>query len=217
MKFRENTIDEIIWREVVNKNCYNLPWALQSDDIIIDIGCHIGAFGYACKKAGAGKYIGFDVDAENVNLARQNLADFNDVNIYHLAVWDADNLALGFSGYPTANNGLINTGAGIVVPPTTNKPAVKTISLDTILTPFPKVSILKLDCEGSEIPILKTCQTIWKASFVCGELHTEINKSDPSVLYDILSPHFKRVDVIERSKEYGLYMFFAIESKHATF
>jgi hypothetical protein len=50
-----------------------LPERFSPDDIIIDIGAHIGAFAYACLQRGAGRVIAFEPEPENYALPRLSL------------------------------------------------------------------------------------------------------------------------------------------------
>ena len=51
-KFRKDTLDESIFNQVVNVNEYHLPLAFEPDDIVIDIGAHIGSFAQAVVSRG---------------------------------------------------------------------------------------------------------------------------------------------------------------------
>ena len=48
---------------------------------------------------------------------------------------------------------------------------VKTTSLESILSKFDRVRLLKIDAEGSEHPILLTCNNLEKVEEIVGELH----------------------------------------------
>ncbi|MDQ2731571.1 MAG: FkbM family methyltransferase, partial [Armatimonadota bacterium] len=48
---------------------------------------------------------------------------------------------------------------------------VKSVSLDTILTFTGPVRLLKMDCEGSEFPILLTATKLHLVEEICGEFH----------------------------------------------
>src|SRR5215217_6544055 len=41
---RPDTMDDAIFREVVQGNEYRLPEKIRDDDIVVDIGAHIGSF-----------------------------------------------------------------------------------------------------------------------------------------------------------------------------
>jgi hypothetical protein len=48
---------------------------------------------------------------------------------------------------------------------------VEVVSLDGILEQFERVKLLKLDCEGSEFPILLTSRRLGRVERIVGEIH----------------------------------------------
>ena len=50
---RPETTDSAIFTNVVDDNEYNLPQSFEPDDIVVDIGAHIGGFSYAALERGA--------------------------------------------------------------------------------------------------------------------------------------------------------------------
>ncbi|MFA5291307.1 MAG: FkbM family methyltransferase, partial [Candidatus Paceibacterota bacterium] len=59
---RDGTSDLNIFRSINESqfNEYRLPEKFEAEDIIIDIGLHIGSFSYACATKGAGRVLGFE-------------------------------------------------------------------------------------------------------------------------------------------------------------
>jgi FkbM family methyltransferase len=176
--FRPGTWDQEIWN-AVNGSEYPLPDQFSPDDVIFDVGAHIGAFANACLTRKAGRVFSFEADRANYGLCVHNLAHYGDrARVYHLAVWRSDAAAttLQFSGYGTTPTGAINTGGGNVVwdgvsetPASARK--VKTVDLDSLLRSAGKVRLLKLDCESSEFPILLTSQELERVQEIVGEYH----------------------------------------------
>jgi len=173
--FRPGTADSRIYGAVNGGNEYRLPEAFAPADIIIDIGAHIGSFSFACLMRGAGRVVAFEAEAENFRLAQQHLREYGErVEVHNLAVWRSDrpDTAVFHSGY-TGTDGC-NTGGGDVLfqsESTTPRASTQTISLDAILSRFAHVRLLKLDCEGSEWPILLTSRMLDWVDAVCGEYH----------------------------------------------
>jgi hypothetical protein len=60
--------------------------------------------------------------------------------------------------------------------------AVPAISLDQILRQFARVKLLKLDCEGSEFPILFTSRELHRVEEIVGEVH-EIGQESMALLH----------------------------------
>jgi FkbM family methyltransferase len=173
--FRSDTIDPVVFRHVFEENEYRVPDHLAPDHLIIDIGAHIGSFSYLCWLRGARKILAFEADPENAALARQNLASTN-VELRQCAVWRSDlqeSVTLYHSGYqemlPDGPDPVgMNTGIGNVL--AASGVSVPTQSLDDIIGDR-QVRILKIDCEGSEYPILLTSQKLRQVVYLTGEYH----------------------------------------------
>ncbi|MBD2360454.1 FkbM family methyltransferase [Anabaena minutissima FACHB-250] len=175
ISLRPNTIDEVAFRSVVEKNEYRIPEKLQPEDRIIDIGAHIGCFSYLCWQRGARKIEAFEANLENAELAQKNLVSTN-VVIHSKAVWRSDNkqgAELYHSGYtkmlPDGPDPVgINTASGNIFA-SIGQP-VTVVALDDIIGDS-TVKILKIDCEGSEFPILLTSKRLRQVCCFVGEYH----------------------------------------------
>lgn len=175
--FRDNTHDEDIFRSVVNDNEYRLPDKFDHKDIIIDIGAHIGSFTYTCLERGAKNIHSYEAERENYGSSQKNLKldiERGYVNLYNLAVFRSDipedKMLITHSTIDRKNTG------GISVIWHGNKEMysygkVCTIGLDRILEKFKKVKLMKIDCEGSEYPILLTSKMLDRIEYICGEYH----------------------------------------------
>jgi FkbM family methyltransferase len=170
---RPNTCDRGIFIEVVLQNEYRLPPFFEPDDVIVDVGGHIGAFAYACLIRGAGKVITCEPEPGNLELLRKNLARFGDrVEIVPAAVWPAGvstpGLAPPVNPYDTCQFSMIFRDGGVPVP---------TITLEKVLAQVgAHVRLLKLDCEGAEYDILDSSD-LRRIQTICGEAHSVRNNS----------------------------------------
>jgi FkbM family methyltransferase len=171
---RPDTTDSAIFQLVVDENEYNLPLRFQPDDIVIDIGAHIGGFSYAALKRGAGKVYAFEAHPANHAIAYRNLERFGEkINCQQRAVWRSDQPSQTLYNESLVGNS--NTGGVSLLWNETGN-AVDTISLDQILSEasegFRKpIRLLKIDCEGSEYPILFTSTQLQIVEEICGEYH----------------------------------------------
>jgi O-antigen chain-terminating methyltransferase len=171
---RAQTSDQQIFELVVDHNEYNLPPKFRADDIVIDIGAHIGGFSFAALVRGAGKVYAYEAHPDNHAIASQNLARFGSkIDCEQQAVWRSDQPSQTL--YNETLVGSTNTG-GVSLLWNEAGNAVQTISLDEILEKasegFTKpIRLLKLDCEGSEYPILFTSNRLEIVEEVCGEYH----------------------------------------------
>lgn len=182
--FRPNTWDKDIFNCINIHNEYSLPEKFNINDVVIDIGAHIGSFSYACLTRGAGKIYAYEAFSENYDLAMKNLSQFGDKAIVsNNAVWRSDmgpqelTFTKSFEEWNTGG-GNVWTGAGEI--------KIQTISLDTILYTIDNpIRMLKLDCEGSEFPILLTGgRHLHKVNTIVGEFHEFGGEYDQNIIPD---------------------------------
>lgn len=154
-------------------NEYDLPPRFDATDLIIDVGAHIGSFAFAALVRGAGKVICAEAHPDNIERARQHLADYiavGKVDLRHGAVWRSDmHQLVTFSDFPVHDSQLINTG-GVTTYPADLPPYLETIPLDDLIS-HAQVRLLKLDCEGAEFPILLTSHRLRQVQEIVGEYH----------------------------------------------
>jgi FkbM family methyltransferase len=160
--FRLGTQDHLVLSEVMVQNEYRID-RLSEEDVIVDVGAHIGAFAAVCMWSGAGKVICYEPSPDNVRLLRLNLAAFPSCVVHEAAIWRAGVQELHFvgGGGGTAVGHCLGE-FGLPVPVT---------SLDDALRDAGTVRILKLDCEGAEWPSLYECSELWRVQDIIGELH----------------------------------------------
>lgn len=173
---RPGTYDANIWQSVAGNNEYGLPEKFSADDVILDVGGHIGSFAYACLDRGAGCVVSVEPDTDNAHYYRHNLhsacrAEGRSVLIT-AAAWRSDRLVdvVRYAGVGT------NTGGGNTLGEDGHP--VRAISLDALvvlaagLSPRGRVRLVKFDCEGAEWPCLLT-MTRWDlVDAMVGEFHT---------------------------------------------
>jgi FkbM family methyltransferase len=170
---------------VVRLNEYRLPDSFAPGDIVIDVGAHIGAFAEAVLSRGCQNITCIEPDASNCEIAAAHLrphVEKGHVRLVRGAAWRSDANAdeLSFDGYKAFPDtwprlaGIINTGSGSVVWGG-DEPVAK-VAFDEIVDSATnrgekRVRLLKLDCEGSEWPILLTSQRLHLIDEICGEFH----------------------------------------------
>ena len=193
-RFRDGTLDKTIFNDVVLFNEYQLPARFAPDDIVIDVGTHIGSFAHAVLSRGCGTVYCIEADRTNFELAAEHLRpeiENGRVELVRGAVWRSDRNAdaLRFDGYHVFTDsylgleGILNTGNGSVVWGG-GEPVAK-IAFDEIVDRLTnrggrRVRLLKLDCEGAEWPILLTSQRLGLIDEICGEFH-EIGGEFPEI------------------------------------
>ena len=173
-RLRPGTNDEAIYKSVVTQNEYRLPRALQPDAVVVDIGVHIGSFSHLALTRGAGSLFGFEPEPSNYACARQNLAPFGDgVHLYNHAVWRSDVPGQHLPFY--ASSDPENAGGGTLIWESDGL-LVKVVPFDEIVDHVSRggesrISVLKVDCEGAEFPILLTSRLLDRIDRIVGEYH----------------------------------------------
>jgi len=154
--YRKNTTDENVIKEIITKEAYRkkkLNFAVESNDVWLDGGAHIGVFGLYVATKGAKKVYCYEPETENYQILQQNATMIN-------------------SKYPTslecfqyAVNQTGGTGQFTIAPNTWRHSLVshykkklptveiKCMKFDEILTRHPDLNAIKLDIEGSELEI----------------------------------------------------------------
>jgi FkbM family methyltransferase len=184
-EFRNGTLDEAIFNNVVGRNEYRLPDRFAANDVVIDVGAHIGSFAEAVLSRGCEKVYCIEADGANFEIAAENLRpqlENGHVQLVRGAAWRSDRSTdeLRFDGYHpfpesfTGMEGILNTGNGSVV--WGRGEPVAGIAFDDIVDGVTnhgehRVRLLKLDCEGAEWPILLTSQRLGLIDEICGEFH----------------------------------------------
>lgn len=165
-----------------------LPDAFAPGEIVLDVGCHTGAFCLFAAERGA-RVIGYEANRENHALAAINTARVADVSIRFGAVWRSDRVDAHDVRFTPSADGA-NTGGGSVLfdsvgdhwaavpdggrgaaPPVLTSHPVPTVALDTVLAETGPVRFLKIDAEGAEFPILLTSRRLRLIEAIGGEYH----------------------------------------------
>ncbi len=181
-----NGTEEAVLRHVIQWDEYRMfTRRLGSGDVVIDIGAHIGTFSFACHLLGSRSIHAFEADAANFALLERNLRGLSGIETQRGAVFRSD--AALAPGTELLHSGPIfsNTGGGGVlfgerhfdylghgaIKPEMARQYTPVVALDDILRRFEHVHVMKLDCEGSEFPILLTSRELQRVDRIVGEYH----------------------------------------------
>jgi FkbM family methyltransferase len=198
-----------VWIDVVRRNEYRLPDKFDSSDVVIDIGGQTGSFAFAAGKRGA-RVIAFEPYEPSFRRLQHNTQGLN-VEAHNVAVLRSDRKAgqvtlHDHSGeYKCGSFTLEHRGA------TQATWQVEGITLDDVLRQHEFVRLLKMDCEGSEWPLLYTSSELDRVQAVCGEYH-EIPQADGEWEYEwnaaglnqfLVACGFRQIEVCEHLWPWG--------------
>ena len=163
-----NTWERDVFRACYIENEYEID-RFNPEDVIIDLGTHVGSFSLLAYDRGSRNIHTFEVSESNYNVAIQNLQRYG-INLNKTAVWrsDDDRKTINFE----QNIVDWNTGMGRVRDGEwEDTEEVSCTKFDDVLSKFDKVKFLKMDIEGSEYPILYTSKQLHKIEEIVGEFH----------------------------------------------
>jgi FkbM family methyltransferase len=165
--------DGWIYSDVVLGNYYRFADDM-SGELVLDIGAHIGFASIFAASLGADKVYAYEAHPSNYKRLLENTKSFGErIEAHNFAVWK--------SGVPSEyvyvgdHKDDCNMG-GVTVHERDIGNPVKTIGLDEILTKIQSEcgrypTIIKMDCEGSEFPILLSSSLFHNSRSIVGEVH----------------------------------------------
>jgi FkbM family methyltransferase len=164
--YRRGTNDLAFWKEVHDWNDYGLPDAFSVDDVVIDIGAHIGSFTRACLDRGVGYVIAVEPFAHSYLLLERNCAYYaNRVDLLQLAVG-------GEVGRMAIANPDPSGHSHVAVGGYASGPVIGEVDLVPLsyIVPAGRVRLLKVDAEGAEYDIFANAD-LDKIDEIVGEAH----------------------------------------------
>jgi FkbM family methyltransferase len=190
----QGPIEELLLDWLIRWDEYNIfDQRFRADDVIVDVGAHIGFFSWACHQRGSRNIHAFEASAANFSRLRNHLGQASGVNLHSAAVFRSDRPAgtLRHSGPRYAHTGagnvmfdggIYDTETAELLPASASEQySAPTIPLDEVLARFPSVKLLKLDCEGSEFPIVLTSKLLNRVEQITGEFHEIPERLMPSL------------------------------------
>jgi len=175
-QFRPGTLDQSIFDAVVRHNEYRLPRRFHAGDVIVDIGGHIGSFSHAVLTRGAGQVYTFEAEPANFERVCRHLAPFGTRAVARQAAVFRSDQDMPHLSYAYSVDQR-NTGGGGICSWQTEQ-QVPVVKFDDAIDEITqqgrrRVRLLKLDCEGSEWPILLTTRRLHLVDAICGEYHVD--------------------------------------------
>lgn len=178
MHTRVNTNDEKVVENVLVRNEYRLPEAFHPEDVIVDIGAHIGSFARACLARGAREVHSYEPHPENYQHLLRNVARY----AYRRAKPFDRAVTPGDRGMVALKLDATNTGGHSIVYGEGEETWVPAVSIATVIkrareaAPNGRIRLLKLDCEGAEHDLILwlTADSLGVLEFIdeiTGEIH----------------------------------------------
>lgn len=197
-KLRSKTNDRVIFNQIwLTKTYTPKGFEIKGDDIVLDIGAHIGFFTVlAAKSAPKGKIYAFEPSEENFKLLEENtkINKLDNIELINRAVAKES----GIREFALS----ADDPAGHAIPyEETNrqKIQVQAVSLDNFLKKgdINEVNFLKMDCEGAEYEIFYNCskETLNKIDKISMEYHDVDVKRTVTHIKNFLEKNAFRVSI----------------------
>jgi FkbM family methyltransferase len=219
---------ENIVANVVHQDEYRIAQkAFEPGDVILDVGANIGVFSLLCHVLGSRAIFCYEPASRNFELLKTNVGSLPGVHIFHAAVWRSDGseeneLTLS-EGPHSGSHSVLATGhvldfaAQVLLDARVPAYPVSSVALDAILKRFNRVKLLKLDCEGSEFPILLTSRLLDRVERIVGEVHEQgegfMKELDPRALIPGY-PAYRLEDLTARLESLGFHVSTRSGDKH---
>jgi hypothetical protein len=206
-KIRGNTIlqpiDNLFLNEEINfSEVYDHFYKINEDDIIIDIGAHVGFFALrAARKARKGFILAIEPHPFNYQLLTKNIKANNISNIraLRLALWSSDGvMKLYLAG--SSSHSLKSFQKNIK-----NYIEVQTKTLDTVIKEFgiQRVNLIKIDVEGAELEVLRGAQRTLMENDSFLSIAAYHTKTEVKIISEYLRKKGFRTFVYESGYLYG--------------
>ena len=181
---------DLIINEIWIDKCYEKDFKINSNMIILDLGANQGLFSLYALSKGAFVY-SYEPDNNNYSLLKENiklnnLENKNKSFPYAVSTKNGTIDLYSPGKNKTANTALISTSGDYITGLQNidnyevEHQQVKTISLEKILSGLNNIDLLKIDCEGAELDILKSAsfESLKKVKNIVMEIHKAYSQEE---------------------------------------
>lgn len=168
MRSKSNDID--VWNSIILHDEYPIP-ATLTGHAVLDIGAHIGAFSWLCLQHDAKEVLAAEAAIENGMLCRLNIPKSTpNFTLVRKAAWRSDKDVKEVPFYLEKGN---YGGSTVFRASGKNTACIRFDDLIDMLLKkgFNRIRLVKIDCEGSEYPILFTSSKLHLIDEIVGEYH----------------------------------------------
>lgn len=205
INLRTNSTDLMALTNVwLTKEYARSGFEIMKDDLIIDIGAHIGLFALlASKKCKTGKIFCFEPVMENYKVLLKNLHDnhISNVHPFNIAVSNHEQKIKIYLSSDQAGHSIYAESISFL--------EVQSTTLKKIMdeNKIEKCNFLKIDCEGAEYGIIESTpdQYLHRIDKIIIEYHFASSKSESLIkLLKKLESNSFKVELIKYSENMGL-------------
>jgi FkbM family methyltransferase len=180
-----HVIKHLEWEQAVQKVYEYSSAKVQSGDVVVDCGAHIGGFTRIALRAGAQLVVAIEPELSNIRAFRRNFAEelkSGKVVLVEKGVWEKDGrLSLHLSQTGDSHSVAILQNAG-------KDEQIEVVTIDSLvqMLKLPKVDFIKMDIEGAEQNALRGAGRVltkWHPRLAISSYH---QKGDPAAICKIV-------------------------------
>lgn len=170
---------------------------LSPGDVVVDIGAHVGAFSITIARRWPDvRVIAYEPNPRNFEFLQQNIAE-NDVVVeaHQVAVWEHDRgvgiVATGADTGTVSEDAIPQWGDAVWQ-------QVPSVTLEAALQGLPEVALMKLDCEGAEVPLILATPlpVLRKVRHIVGEFHAALEDTVQAPWFKYLAQAFPNLAAV---------------------
>ncbi|MBC8145157.1 MAG: FkbM family methyltransferase [bacterium] len=208
------TLIPLLTEVFVNREYEHGDVRVEPNDVVVDIGAHVGVFALYAASHGAARIIAYEPSPVNATLFAHNMKrnSIANVQLVHAAVGDRlGSTTLGLQKWSVGNIVFDNIG----LEPSENTVDVSMITLAEIFVNhnLERINFLKMDCEGSEGAVLTAAtEALQRVDRIAMEYHDNWSRLEHDAIARLLTKAGFMVDVVpSRTPFIGM-----IYAKHAS-
>ena len=210
IEFRDGSNDDLIFQAVNQNDEYRLGGTtFKEDDVVIDIGGHVGSFMFNAWMRGSRRIESYEANLGNFTLLQKNSELLSGVTCHRTAVWSETGKKV-FS-HEQVHFKEVNHGGRWVSDEqyfdNENLEDVVSTSLDDILVKHESVAFLKMDIERSEFQVIPNSKLLGRVKRMAIEFHDH-----PEPLEAYLKSFGFKVEVVRAADNIQMGLIYAVKS-----
>lgn len=185
INLRNNTSDKIVFDQIFLNKEYNIEKWISNPKIIFDLGANIGLFSVLMANSHPeATIISLEPDSDNFHLAKQNLAQYENVNLLKKGIWSKSTFLKVYDKFKMGKFAL-------VVEEVEFDTGLESVSINDLVAEYniERIDILKIDIETSEKEIFRVNYSHWllKTKMLIIELHDFMEPGCAKIFFDAIN------------------------------
>ena len=161
VEIQTGTYDEVMAKEVLSQDYYELYKHLRANDRVLDLGGEVGLFTVMCVELGAEKVVAFEPLTQHIEVFERNTQRYGDkVELVKMAITgDGRKVYMNLKASEVEEGGKVYIHTGDTDIYGKGGEPVKSMTYESIIEKYGEFDIVKLDIEGAEMEVFKSMES----------------------------------------------------------